>query len=57
MALAAMSGAAASSASGVQAALRQEGVVTAPSQLLDLAGAHMLFCAAASRSPGRQAES
>lgn len=65
MALAAVSGAAASSASGVQAALLQEGVVTTPTQLLDLAGAHMLglgrsssrFCVASSRRPGRQVES
>lgn len=65
MALAAVSGAAASSASGVQAALLREGVVTTPAQLLDLAGARMLglgrsssrFCVASSRRPGRQAES
>lgn len=39
MALAAVSGAAASCASGVHVALLQEGVATAPAQRLDLAGA------------------
>lgn len=63
MALAAVSGAAAGSASGVQAALLQEGVVTTPAQCLDLAGACVLglgrpssrFCVASSRClVGRQ---
>ena len=65
MALAAVSGAAAGSASGVQAALLQEGVVTTPVQRLDLAGACVLglgrpssrVCVASSRCPGQQAES
>lgn len=65
MALAAVSRAAAGSASGVQAALLQEAVVTTSAQRLDLAGGRVLglgrpslrFCVASSRHPGRQAES